>query len=922
MRARHFLRKLKEATGDGDVANAVIAEVIKLIGEGHTEVSPDVITTKVSAALGRPFMLKDLVAANNSSPELQHYIDTINPSKIKFSTDILTVKNQDPMKEKQAAQDGVSKMASRAAGRPRLGESIVNEATRDEKWQGWVIRYETKPQFEGQPVRWMTWNEKRGTESAHEGQAMSPEQAIEAAKQWIQSGGNAKEINTSKNLTIDFNAKFVSDILNGGKEFFAKIEQGPVLIISDNMLAGFNRTYLGRSKKDQQLQLPSMTLSGKQAAEAGLRANGRYILGDTRKRKDGTLLFPLIYQSTVQSRSDKVHMSKPGITIAAPREASGLEETNSGISKSAETKFHKKLDKLVHATFGQRKEEMKEESSSIKGPHGYMDVERKNGVTTVKRREWDSSSEKRTNVKGGTWFPKSNRHGEGEGTSVKTGSGVSSNFGTRRKSPAYDLDDYTERERDIYENYRNYYGHDRVQLPDEPSLYWSNAGRLSNEYNELYNKLVPSSGKADTIEGEVLRAASKIYYRHYNDGDSFNQASFDQLEPYIGTVKSYDDLAEKATEFALKANGQYTPNPDWDSLDAMEYGPEDESDDEDDWYRDEEDYEDDSNWEDDDDLEEDSKPKATPAKTSGINWPKEVPSDRELERAANRDEEENDPHPYVDPDELREDDYEDDYEEDQGFFVAISSEEDGVFIGMLVKEDGKWRERTYKGKAPYNWGGTYMGYLTPQDVMSWINKDYGRSYEVQGPMDEDEANEYLDYMNEGIVDKVRGANYKRLAKRSFDKAYDAHQDSIDAPKTPAERRSARAEFNKQYDKGVAREKLAKELGEGWESGPEERAPRERDPDYEYDVRRQEKLDRAAAAEPKKTTYKLLGRGPKGEPNYGFGLDEFDTQEEAVAARDRLMVDPNTPNPRDISIQTIRRSVAEGVDIIRKLAGLK
>ena len=53
-------------------------------------------------------MLKDLVAANNSSPELQHYIDSINPSKIKFSTDILTVKNQDPMKEKEAAQDRAS----------------------------------------------------------------------------------------------------------------------------------------------------------------------------------------------------------------------------------------------------------------------------------------------------------------------------------------------------------------------------------------------------------------------------------------------------------------------------------------------------------------------------------------------------------------------------------------------------------------------------------------------------------------------------------------------------------------------------------------------------------------------------------------------------------------------------------------------
>ena len=224
MRAKDFLRKINEATGDGDVANAVVAEVIKLIGEGHTEVSPDVITTKVSAALGRPFMLKDLVAANNSSPELQHYIDSINPSKIKFSTDILTVKNQDPVKEKEKSQAGVASMASRAASRPRLGESVT---------EGW----------------------------------------------------------------------------------------------------------------------------------------------------------------------------------------------------------------------GQ--------------------------------------------------------------------------------------------------------GQDRVRLPDEPALYWSSKGPLSKEYKELFAKLVPDQGPADTIEGEVLRAASKIVYRHYNDGDEFNQASYSQLEPYIGKVSSYDDLAHKATEFAL-----------------------------------------------------------------------------------------------------------------------------------------------------------------------------------------------------------------------------------------------------------------------------------------------------------------------------------------------------------------------------------
>ena len=73
-------------------------------------------------------------------------------------------------------------------------------------------------------------------------------------------------------------------------------------------------------------------------------------------------------------------------------------------------------------------------------------------------------------------------------------------------------------------------------------------------------------------------------------------------------------------------------------------------------------------------------------------------------------------------------------------------------------------------------------------------------------------------IQEGVVDKIRSANYKRLSNRSFNKAYAAHQDALDSPKTPAERRSARAEFNKQYDKGVDRKKKADKLGEGCKHG--------------------------------------------------------------------------------------------------------
>ena len=151
----------------------------------------------------------------------------------------------------------------------------------------------------------------------------------------------------------------------------------------------------------------------------------------------------MLFRSLTVKNQDPVkekERSQAGVASMAAKAASRprLGESNQGISKAKETEFHAKLDKLVHSTFGERPEEMK----------------------------------------------------EGWG-----------------------------------------HGQDRVTLPDTPSTYWNGKGQLSKEYNELYAKLVPDQGPADTIEGEVLRAASKIVYRHYNDGDEFNQASFSQLEP-------------------------------------------------------------------------------------------------------------------------------------------------------------------------------------------------------------------------------------------------------------------------------------------------------------------------------------------------------------------------------------------------------
>lgn len=118
----------------------------------------------------------------------------------------------------------------------------------------------------------------------------------------------------------------------------------------------------------------------------------------------------------------------------------------------------------------------------------------------------------------------------------------------------------------------------------------------------------------------------------------------------------------------------------------------------------------------------------------------------------------------------------------------------------------------------YNKISAYVKQNFPHHEISGLGRnDKGQiKFQVYDPKNNQHVTNLVwtgDLAEEGIVDTVRKANYKRLAKRSFDKAYDAHQDALDSPKTPAERRSARAKFNKQYDKGTARMKKADELEE-------------------------------------------------------------------------------------------------------------
>ena len=49
--------------------------------------------------------------------------------------------------------------------------------------------------------------------------------------------------------------------------------------------------------------------------------------------------------------------------------------------------------------------------------------------------------------------------------------------------------------------------------------YWNNNGVYQEQYDKLYESLVPSRGEADTVHGEMLRAVSRLFYDYCNNGN-------------------------------------------------------------------------------------------------------------------------------------------------------------------------------------------------------------------------------------------------------------------------------------------------------------------------------------------------------------------------------------------------------------------
>ena len=179
---------------------------------------------------------------------------------------------------------------------------------------------------------------------------VTQQEAVDAIQNKIDEILNAQQ-RVSASATLDFNVKFATDILGNPREsFYAKVINvggEPKLIIAGKEMLDFGRELVGLGFKPSALRidpesetataLPSISYSSRQIKDTGLIANGRYEIGDMKTDNDGNRVFDLTYHSTAHTKSDKMRLNKPAVTVGTTRSA----EVNEGILDRAIPKMPK-----------------------------------------------------------------------------------------------------------------------------------------------------------------------------------------------------------------------------------------------------------------------------------------------------------------------------------------------------------------------------------------------------------------------------------------------------------------------------------------------------------------------------------------------------------------------------------------------------
>ena len=97
--------------------------------------------------------------------------------------------------------------------------------------------------------------------------------------------------------------------------------------------------------------------------------------------------------------------------------------------------------------------------------------------------------------------------------------------------------------------------------------YWDNNGAYQKEYGALYEKLVPNSGDAKTIHGELIRVCSRLFYDYCNNGncnvtdiETHYETEYSDCECCYGT--GYDHDNDECTECG--GSGEYEYEEEYD----------------------------------------------------------------------------------------------------------------------------------------------------------------------------------------------------------------------------------------------------------------------------------------------------------------------------------------------------------------------
>lgn len=199
---------------------------------------------------------------------------------------------------------------------PKPGQTI------DKEYNGWIVRYQLAPRVKGQPVQWMAWHSKKDPSTAKRGSASTPDKAFQDATAFINDGGGEKKEFKQNHVTIDFNVDFSRQIVPGSEGFFAKIDDG-FLMVSLRPQEGFGKAS-PRAETIGNERFWSMAISPKEAQAQRLVPNGRYRLGNKEDIDDETWMFEIQFQSVAQSTADRLRMKEPGFTVATAREVNEI----------------------------------------------------------------------------------------------------------------------------------------------------------------------------------------------------------------------------------------------------------------------------------------------------------------------------------------------------------------------------------------------------------------------------------------------------------------------------------------------------------------------------------------------------------------------------------------------------------------------